>query len=73
MGPDLEEVTARRSVSWLKGFIAEPARMVREKDATALKLVAEFNGYIMPTLGLSEHGIVDVISYLESRAKASGE
>ena len=73
VGPDLKEVTARRSVSWLKGFISEPARMVREKDSTAVKLVAEFNGYVMPTLGLSEHNIADVISYLESRAKASGQ
>jgi protein SCO1 len=73
VGPDLKGVTARRSLSWLKRFISDPGRMVREKDRTAVGLVARFNGYVMPSLGLSEKNITDVTAYLRSRAHASGD
>ena len=73
VGPDLKGVTERRSAGWLNEFIREPARMVREKDATAVRLVAQFDGYVMPTLGLSEKNIADVISFLRSKARKSGE
>ncbi len=68
-GPGLKGVTERRSVDWLKGFIHNPALMLRKKDATAVELVAKFNGYVMPTLGLTERNVADVVSYLRSKAR----
>ena len=68
-GPGLKGVTERRTVDWLKGFIHNPALMLRKKDATTVELVAKFNGYVMPTLGLTERNVADVVSYLRSAAR----
>ena len=67
VGPDLKGVTGRRSQSWLKSFIRDPSRMLKEKDPTTVELVAKFNDYVMPTLGLSERNITDIISYVRSK------
>ncbi len=67
VGPDLKGVTERRSQAWLKSFIRNPGRMLREKDPTTVDLVAKFNDYVMPALGLSERNASDVISYLRSK------
>jgi len=68
VGPDLKAVTERRTVGWLVDFISSPARMLREKDRTAVDLVSRFDGYLMPSLGLSKANIEDVIAYLKSVA-----
>ncbi len=69
VGPDLKGVTERRKEDWLKSFISNPGRMLREKDPTTVELVAKFDGYVMPTLGLSERNVSDLISYLGSEAR----
>lgn len=48
-GPDLKDVTARRSREWVIAFITNPDRMVAAKDPTALALVKQADGMVMPT------------------------
>ncbi len=69
VGPDLKGVTDRRSLAWLKKFIHNPGRMLKEKDATAVELVGKFKGFVMPTLELTDRNVADVISYLRSKAR----
>lgn len=66
VGPDLAGVTERRSEAWLKRFIPNPSRMIAEKDDTALKLSAEFNGLVMPDIGLSDPDVGDLLKYISS-------
>ncbi len=62
VGPDLKDVTQRRSAEWLKSFIANPSAMIAT-DATAAALQKEY-GVTMPTLGLSAAEIDALIAYL---------
>lgn len=69
IGPDLKDVTARRSRDWLERFIGNPGAMRASGDATALTISREFPGVIMPDLGLQNVDIADVLSYIELRSR----
>lgn len=53
--PDLTEIVAQRGRTYLAAFLANPAAFYSE----------ERDGRLMPTLGLSEQEIADVIDFLE--------
>ena len=67
VGPDLLGVTARRDPAWLKRFIAEPAALRKAGDPLALELVAKFKGVLMPTIGLTEVDVADLLTYLDAK------
>jgi cytochrome oxidase Cu insertion factor (SCO1/SenC/PrrC family)/mono/diheme cytochrome c family protein len=69
VGPDLEDVTARRDRAWLVRYMMAPDRMRAQKDPLAVKLDAEYTGVRMPNLGLSEADAQDLIAYFEAQAK----
>jgi nitric oxide reductase subunit C len=52
--PDLTEIVAQRGAAYLAAFLANPARFYSE----------ERDGRLMPTLGLSDGEIADVIAFL---------
>lgn len=64
VGPDLKGVTERRDRAWLKRFILEPDRVLREGDPIARAMLQEF-GIPMPNLGLEEQQAEAVIAYLQ--------
>jgi protein SCO1 len=66
VGPDLRDVTKRRSDKWLSAFIMSPARMRRSGDVTALELDKAFPGVKMPELGLTADDAKDLVNYLKS-------
>ncbi|MGB5081816.1 MAG: SCO family protein [Burkholderiales bacterium] len=70
MGPDLQGVTARRERAWLARYIQVPDRMLAARDPIALGLFEKYTKTRMPNLGLGATDVVDLISYLESRAGA---
>lgn len=67
VGPDLRDVTKRRSKAWLTSFISRPDQMFAKKDPTALALAARFPAVRMPRLGVAETDAADLIHYIESR------
>jgi protein SCO1 len=67
VGPDLGGITERRDRDWLTRFIAEPAKMRRQGDPTALALVAKYPNVRMPPLGVSANDAADLIAYVEAR------
>jgi mono/diheme cytochrome c family protein len=68
VGPDLQGVTARQDTQWLHSFIENPDAFIKSGDPTAVALLAEYNNFIMPTLGLTDTEIQSVIAYLETQA-----
>ncbi len=64
VGPDLQDVTQRRSLDWLRSFILNPQAMVDSGDETAAQLVQQFNGLVMPSL-VSEGEVEALLAYLE--------
>ena len=65
VGPDLQGVTARRDLDWLKKFIQKPSALIEEKDPTALALLKEY-GAPMPDLGLSDEEVEHLIAFLRT-------
>lgn len=66
VGPDLKGVTGVRSAEWLAAFIAGPQQVIDSGDKDAGQLVKEYNGLVMPTLGLSQAEVAAVIDYLQA-------
>jgi cytochrome oxidase Cu insertion factor (SCO1/SenC/PrrC family) len=69
IGPDLLGVVAKRERSWLIRMLAEPDKLLEEKDPLAVALLQQYNGVLMPNLRLSEADINDLITYLEEESQ----
>lgn len=67
VGPDLKGVTERRDLAWLKRFILEPDRVLKEGDPIARAMLQEF-GIPMPNLGLTVPQVEAAIAYLQTTA-----
>src|SRR3954470_4971947 len=70
IGPDLAGVTAKRDRGWLKRFIADPEALRAGGDGIATSLAARYRPAVMPSLGLEDTEVADVIGYLEHAAAA---
>jgi protein SCO1/2 len=69
IGPDLLSVTQRRERKWLTRFIAEPDKMLEEKDPQAIGLLAAYNNVPMPNLRLNEQEIEDLLTYIDEESR----
>jgi mono/diheme cytochrome c family protein len=65
VGPDLKDVTQRRDEQWIKNFVTDPSKVFAANDPTATKLLSEYNGLRMPTLGLSSAEVDALVAYLQ--------
>jgi cytochrome c551/c552 len=72
-GPDLVDVTNRRSVAWLKRWLGNTTEMLAT-DSTAMALLAEAKGVKMPNLKLSDAESTALLHYIaqESAKKKGG-
>jgi len=70
VGPDLQAVTQRRDLNWIKNFILAPDQMIASGDPTARQLLAENNNVPMPNLGLNEAEVESLVAYLENPEQA---
>lgn len=68
LGPDLLNVTQERDRGWLARWIANPEKMLVDKDPLALELYARYNRLTMPNLQLNERNVAAVIEYLEAES-----
>jgi mono/diheme cytochrome c family protein len=66
VGPDLQDVTQRRDLSWIKNFISAPDKIFASGDPTAAQLLAENNNIRMPNLGLSPAEVDALVAFLEN-------
>jgi mono/diheme cytochrome c family protein len=71
IGPDLQGVTERRTLEWLRQFIRDPERMRAAGDSIAAANLARY-AIRMPTLGLSEQQVEGVIAHLGAGDAAPG-
>jgi cytochrome oxidase Cu insertion factor (SCO1/SenC/PrrC family) len=68
IGPDLLNVTRNRDREWVRRFIAEPDKMIEEKDPLALALMAQYNNLPMPNLRLTAVEIDALLNYIEEES-----
>ncbi len=71
VGPDLKGVMDRQDSEWVKRFILEPDVVLKEGDATALKLKEESNGLDMPNLGLNNAQADALVQFLGGETPSS--
>lgn len=73
LGPDLSGVTARRDRKWLTRWLAEPDKMIAEKDPLVMSMLAEYDNVVMPNFRLNDAEISSVLAYLEEESLRQGQ
>lgn len=69
-GPDLAGLLDRRSETWVRTWLKDPAAMF-ETDETAKALLKEYNNVKMPNMKLTEEQIDQLLHYIvETGSKA---
>ncbi|MEE2674285.1 MAG: SCO family protein [Myxococcota bacterium] len=69
LGPDLLHVTHRRDRAWLTRWLANPEKMLAERDPLVLDLYAEWGEVLMPNLRLNEIEIEALIEYMDAETR----
>ena len=69
IGPDLANVTKRRDHCWVSRYIAEPDKMLAEKDPVAVELFAKYKDVRMPNLSLTPDEVALLLTYIEKESK----
>ncbi len=69
VGPDLAGVTERREAGWIKSFVTNSQKMVKEGDATAVEVFKKYNSIPMPPHNFSDDELNSLISYLEEEGQ----
>jgi protein SCO1/2 len=70
IGPDLVDVTKRREHCWVGRYIAEPDKMLDEKDPIAVELFAKYKNVRMPNLSFSPEDVAMLVSHIEKESQA---
>lgn len=66
VGPDLKDVSQRRTGEWLLRYITSSQTMIRSGDPTAVALFAEFNNVVMPDAPYSADEIKEILAFINS-------
>jgi protein SCO1 len=70
IGPDLANVTKRREHCWVGRYIAEPDKMLEEKDPVALELFTRYKSVRMPNLGLTAEEVALLLEHIEKESRS---
>ena len=68
IGPDLFAVTTNRDPIWLKRWLAEPDKMLEEKDPIAIAMFDQYQVY-MPNLSLDDNEINALVDYMDQETR----
>lgn len=69
IGPDLLGVTEQRDPAWLRRWIKEPDRMLKEQDPLALELFARYDQVSMPNLRLDDTSVTAILEFLQAESQ----
>ena len=69
IGPDLYNIGQQRDPKWLRRWLAEPDKMLEEKDPLATALLAQYKNIPMPNLRLTETDVTKLLSYIEEESR----
>jgi protein SCO1 len=67
IGPDLLGVTNQRDRGWLARFIAEPDKLLAEKDPIATELFEKYKQVIMPNLRIAPVDLDSLLNFLQTQ------
>lgn len=69
IGPDLLGVVRKRDRAWLTRWLAEPDKMLAEKDPLATAMLKKYNNLPMPNLSLNEIEVEALIKFMEEASR----
>lgn len=70
-GPDLKDISKKRSLDWIVKFVTSSADFIAEGDPEAVKIYNEFDQKDMPDQRLSPDEIKSLVQFIESSDAAS--
>ena len=73
VGPDLKNVTNRRTKDWIKKFIKDSKALIDGGDSDAIAVFEEYMKVPMPAQNLSDAELDALVTYFESQADAEVE
>lgn len=69
IGPDLYRIIEQRDPRWLRRWIAEPDKMLEEKDPLAVSLLAQYKNIPMPNLRLTDRDVTMLLGYIDQESR----
>lgn len=72
VGPDLKDVTTKRTEQWLLSFIKSSQTFINSGDKDAIAIFNEFNKVPMPDQNLTESQIKDILAYITKESANAG-
>ncbi len=70
IGPDLIDVTERRTPTWLSRWLLEPDKMLEEKDPIAMALFTQYSEIQMPNMHLTPEDVEALTQYMRQQSQA---
>ena len=69
VGPDLLGVTQKRPREWLTRWLADPEKMLAEKDPIVMALYAKYKNLPMPNMQLNGKEVSAVLDYIDAESR----
>ena len=73
LGPDLMMATGKHTDAWMKRWLREPDKMIKEGDAYAVAQMKQFRNLVMPNLKLDDHDIDLLIAFMDKESVTAME
>ena len=73
VGPDLKDITDKRSEEWIISFVKSSQSMIKSGDPDAVAIFNEYNNLVMLDQNLTDDEVKDVIRYIEQQSSGSGQ
>jgi mono/diheme cytochrome c family protein len=73
VGPDLKDITDRRSEEWIISFVKSSQDMIKSGDPDAVAIFNEYNKLVMLDQNLTDDQIKDVMIYIKQQSSGSGQ
>ncbi len=72
VGPDLQNITEKRSQDWLISFIKSSTKKINSGDADAKAIFEEYNKLLMPDNNYTDAQVVAVLNYISTGGSSDG-
>ncbi len=72
IGPDLKNVTEKRSQDWLLSFIKSSTSLINSEDVDAKAIFEEYNKLLMPDNNYTDAQIMAILNYIGSGSSGTG-
>lgn len=72
VGPDLSNVTEKRSREWLVSFIKSSTTKINGGDADAVAIFKEYNNLLMPDNNYTDAQVMAVLNFIEQGGSGEG-